>query len=428
MTVAPLLANPSGAPEGSTGAPGDESCAACHTPGIVTGPGNAQVGFTQATYQGGQSYRMSITITDADARRWGFQLTARLARDPQRQQAGDFASVDGNSRVQEVGTFRYITHTLAGTRRGTAGPVSFDIEWRAPAATSGEVIFYLAANASNNDGTSDGDRIYLSQLRLQEQSASTPTPAIRASQPVLPAFAGNPDLGFASNGYLEIYGTDLAGRTRLWAGSDFNGSNAPTALDGVRVRVNNRDAFVYYISPTQVNINAPQDDATGPVSIQVIRDGKESNTVTVTKNRVAPALLTTSAFNVGGRQYVVALPPGATGNGPFVGRAGLIAGVAFQQVRPGDRIILYVLGAGPTNPATSAGVAAAANSAVSSPYTLRIGGVAANVEFFGIVQGTIGLYQINAIVPNVTAGDQAIELEVGGVRNNQNLFLSGVVN
>ena len=54
-----------------------------------------------------------------------------------------------------------------------------------------------------------------------------------------------------------------------WGGADFNGPNAPTSLDGVSVTVNNKPAFVYYISPGQININVPDDTATGEVAIQV---------------------------------------------------------------------------------------------------------------------------------------------------------------
>lgn len=69
---------------------------------------------------------------------------------------------------------------------------------------------------------------------------------------------------------------------------------------------------------------------------------------------------------------------------------------------------------------------AAANSPVASPYQLTIGGRPATVEFFGVVQGSIGLDQINAVVPALGPGDHPIELTVGGVATQQNLWLSGV--
>jgi uncharacterized protein (TIGR03437 family) len=68
-------------------------------------------------------------------------------------------------------------------------------------------------------------------------------------------------------------------------------------------------------------------------------------------------------------------------------------------------------------------VAAAQGSSVASSYELRIGGVAANVTFFGVLGGTVGLYQVNAVVPQVPAGDQTIELIVDGVSNAQGLSI-----
>src|SRR5207302_9143631 len=130
---------------------------------------------------------------------------------------------------------------------------------------------------------------------------------IRSANSALPSFLGS--AGFSSNIYLEIYGSSLASNTRLWAGGDFNGSNAPTTLDGVSVTVNGKAAFIYYISPGQININTPEDTTTGPVAIQVKTPLGLSNAVTVNRARISPTLQTVPQFNVGGKQYVVALTP-----------------------------------------------------------------------------------------------------------------------
>jgi uncharacterized protein (TIGR03437 family) len=80
--------------------------------------------------------------------------------------------------------------------------------------------------------------------------------------------------------YLEIYGANFTSNNpRQWAGSDFNGLLAPTSLDGVSVKVNNKPAFVYFLSANQININAPDDDTTGPVTVQVFTPNGASNAV-----------------------------------------------------------------------------------------------------------------------------------------------------
>ena len=68
----------------------------------------------------------------------------------------------------------------------------------------------------------------------------------------------------APNTWVEIQGTGLApaGDTRIWQASDFVNNQMPAKLDGVSVTVNGISAYVYYISPTQVNILTPPDSIT----------------------------------------------------------------------------------------------------------------------------------------------------------------------
>lgn len=226
--------------------------------------------------------------------------------------------------------------------------------------------------------------------------------------------------GFSSNMYVEIYGVNFARTARLWSGADFSGSNAPTSLDGVSVTVNNKPAFIYYVSPGQININVPEDTATGPVDIRVQTSGGVSNTVTVTRSRLSPTLLTVPSFKIGGKQYVVALTPNFAS---YIGRPNMIPGVAFVAPKPGDTVSIYALGLGPTNPATQAGVIAAQHSQVTLPLQVKIGDVEATVSFKGLLQGSIGLYQLNVVIPNMAAGDQKIELTVDSVKNEQDLII-----
>jgi uncharacterized protein (TIGR03437 family) len=101
----------------------------------------------------------------------------------------------------------------------------------------------------------------------------------------------------------------------------------------------------------------------------------------------------------------------------------MIPGVPFVAAKPGDTVLIYALGCGPTNPATQAGVVAAQNSSLALPYQLKIGGVPATVNFAGEVAGSIGLYQFNVVVPNVGSGDQTIELIVDTIPNAQALYI-----
>ena len=50
--------------------------------------------------------------------------------------------------------------------------------------------------------------------------------------------------------------------------------------------------------------------------------------------------------------------------------------------------------------------------------------VSAQVQFAGMTAGNVGLYQFNIVIPNVSPGDQPIDLQVDGVSNAQNLFIT----
>jgi hypothetical protein len=53
---------------------------------------------------------------------------------------------------------------------------------------------------------------------------------------------------------------------RTWTASEVVNGHLPTALDGVSVTLDGKPAFVYYISPTQINVQASSDATLGAVT------------------------------------------------------------------------------------------------------------------------------------------------------------------
>jgi uncharacterized protein (TIGR03437 family) len=92
--------------------------------------------------------------------------------------------------------------------------------------------------------------------------------------------------------------------------------------------------------------------------------------------------------------------------------------------KPGDVVIIFALGCGATTPAMAAGTLALKTSPLALPYTMLIGGVPAEVQFAGMIAGNVGLYQFNVVIPNLSPGDQTIELQVDGVSNAQNWYIA----
>ena len=97
----------------------------------------------------------------------------------------------------------------------------------------------------------------------------------------------------APNTWVEIKGSNLMppGDMRIWQESDFVGNTMPTKLDNVSVTVNGKPAYVYYISPTQINILTPPDPMSGPVQVVV------NNSLATTMAFTAQALASPSVWH-----------------------------------------------------------------------------------------------------------------------------------
>jgi uncharacterized protein (TIGR03437 family) len=244
---------------------------------------------------------------------------------------------------------------------------------------------------------------------------SVPQPAI-VSAGSAGDFGGSPT--FASGSWLEIKGANLSQTTRPWSGDDFTGANAPTTLDGVTVTINGSRAFIGYISPAQINVQAPADAATGGLDLVVTTSGCASSPFLAQKAPTAGGLLAPSSFNIGGKQYIAALHQ----DGYYVGASNLIAGVAFRPAAPGDTITLYGIGFGAVVPSIAPGTIVSAANELPG-VTIAFGSTSANVKYAGLAPNAVGLYQFNVVVPDVD-GDQPIVVKVGGSAIQQTGWLT----
>jgi uncharacterized protein (TIGR03437 family) len=225
---------------------------------------------------------------------------------------------------------------------------------------------------------------------------------------------------FASGSYLEIKCTNLGQTTRLWSGGDFQDAVAPVSLDGTMVSINGKRAFSYYNSPTQLNVQAPADPATGNVAIAVTNCAGTSAPYTFQKAAIAPGMLAPPSFRIGGKQYLVALyNDGKT----YVGRANLVPGASFREAKQGERITAYGVGFGETVPAVAPGTVAGIQNSVPN-LSISFGTTSATVSYKGLAPGTVGLYQFDFIVPDVPDGDTEIVVKVGAAQIAQALYLT----
>jgi virginiamycin B lyase len=208
----------------------------------------------------------------------------------------------------------------------------------------------------------------------------------------------------APNTWVSIKGSNLAqaGDSRIWQGSDFVNGQMPTQLDGVSVTVNGKPAYVYYISPTQVNILTPPDAISGSVQTQVTNNGAMSATFTAQAQAESA-----SFFIFNGGPYITAVHL----NGSLIGPATLYPGYS-TPAQPGETIVIYANGFGPTSTPVVSGSSAQSGSLSPLPV-IRIGGTGATVTFAGLVAP--GEFQFNVVVPSSLAnGDQPVTAMYNG--------------
>lgn len=153
-----------GPPTSNTGAPGvpnEGSCIQCHTGTVQSAFGNVDVSFSNQSneYTAGQTY--DFTIGKANNLYNGFELTILNSFN---NYAGTLIS-GTNSEV--------LLNNGRGYVRQTSVADYWTFSWTAPPQNMGTLTAYYTFNESNNDGTSNGDVIYLGQHVLSPSSANT---------------------------------------------------------------------------------------------------------------------------------------------------------------------------------------------------------------------------------------------------------------
>jgi uncharacterized protein (TIGR03437 family) len=248
-------------------------------------------------------------------------------------------------------------------------------------------------DGSDNDGMADSLSLILTN--------TAPVPTISAGG-VVQALAFGGSKTIAPGTWIEIYGQNLAPDARSWAGGDFTGSSAPTALDGVKVTIGGQPAYVAYISAGQVNVQVPSGVGSGTQSIVLSTAAGTSASYPITVAATQPAVLAPGTFTVSGKQYAAALFSDGT---TFALPPGALPGVASKYAKPGDTLILYGIGFGPTTPNINAGQVVSASNSLAMPLQVTFGGTTATLIYQGLAPSFVGLYQFNIVVPNVANND-----------------------
>ena len=201
----------------------------------------------------------------------------------------------------------------------------------------------------------------------------------------------------APGSWVMIQGENLANTTRMWRNSDFNGDDLPTQIDGVSATIDGLPAFIEYVSPTQINVQAPSDNNIGLLTVVVANNGVSSPPVYVQMQQFSPAL-----FTVGNYAIASVVP----GNMPVT---------AATPAKPGDLVALLATGFGPTIPSVPAGLVVSGAPITTTPPVVWIDGLPVHVDSAILVAGTAGVYQITIRIPDTAPiGAVSVTATLGG--------------
>jgi trimeric autotransporter adhesin len=235
---------------------------------------------------------------------------------------------------------------------------------------------------------------YYGSLTFQSSNSSVTVPisytatATPAMPPILSSIvnAASGTAGAIAPGeIITLYGTGIGPSPTSYMLE--TGGRLATNLSGTSVLINGVPAPLLYASAGQVNAIVPYEVGTsGTATIQVTSNGVTSATWGVPVVSSAPAPFTLTGSGVGG---AAVLNQDNSVNGPS------------NPAGRGTVIQIFATGAGLTSPPSITGSVTQSTPYLPMiPIAVRIGGVAADVQFEGSAPDAVsGLLQVNVAIP-----------------------------
>jgi uncharacterized protein (TIGR03437 family) len=155
---------------------------------------------------------------------------------------------------------------------------------------------------------------------------------------------------------------------------------------------------LYSVSSGQINAQLPVECPVSGTTTATVTVGGQSVIQTFTLAPASPAIFTVNGSG--------------TGDGILVHDDNSLVSAA-NPATAGEEVVIYCTGLGATNPAFGTGVVANQMNTTTLPVSVTIGGQPATMVYRGVTQGSIGLYQVNAIMPAGLSGSQPIVITAG---------------
>ncbi len=259
----------------------------------------------------------------------------------------------------------------------------------------GTHVLSIVATGTHS-AASAGSWIWVDAFQISG-SVTASLPSINAGGIVSAAsLMAAPNNQVAPGQVVSVFGQNFLATSRAIAGV----LPLPTQLgpQNTRLTACGQAVPLYSVFPGQINAQIPFEcPAPGVVTATVTVDGQTA-TQTFTLALASPGIFTVDGSGAGD---------------------GLIAHADGSLVSPakpasaGEEVVIFATGLGATNPSVATGNAADQVNTTVLPVSVTIGGKIAAVTYGGLIQGWVGLYRVNAIMPAGLTGSQPVVVTVG---------------
>ncbi|MCP5113823.1 MAG: hypothetical protein GY953_23575 [bacterium] len=429
IVIVPLLVDAfiDGPPIRRTGAAVDgglDCTTGCHNSfGSANSDPAGRILIEAAGYRPRVDQTIRVIVEHPEAKRWGFQLTARRFNDPT-QQAGAFTP-DEQIRVvcdpseEEApcnGDIEFATHRRTSTQDDRPDRAIWTIKWTAPGDDVGDIVFFAAGNAAGDPlSNNQGDRIYTTSLTISNAGACS-----LLRKPTLRNVGNGASfqLGGTASSMVSVFGMDFQiGTPKQVTLTDIVDGRFPEQLGCIAVEIDGRRAPIAYVQNDQINAQAPAETPSGPVEVKVFANPGwpnelRSDLATINFTDHHPGLFTF---------------PFSTSVAAIFPQTGVPV-TEENPISPGAVVSLFGTGFGATDPPFAAGAIVDRVAWLRDPIRVFVDGIMLppeDVLYAGLSPGSIsGLYQFNIRIPlTVSAGNVSVEIEIGGVRTQAGVTL-----
>ncbi len=250
---------------GKTSSPGENDCTGCHTQFAVnSGMGTVTItspNLTNWEYVLGQTYQIDVTVSQLSMPLFGFGFEALKTSD--NKNGGALGIIAGNLETQLKAV------TVSGSSRtnvvhkNNAGLTNdthtFSFKWTAPATNLGNIKFYAAGNATDDQGDSLGDYVYTT------------------SQLVVPFTTGISEV--SATGAISVYPNPAHDVLNINVGTSSSYYNFELMdVSGKLILTDNRKSIV---ASTPVTIQLPNDLGNGVYFLKAIDENNKSVTTKI---------------------------------------------------------------------------------------------------------------------------------------------------